>query len=107
MKVNMVDFPILRDGGLVTGAALFLWALAAGGGFSQVGQVLTIVATGVMGIITMLVRHLLEKSGRRDRRELRDLREENREQTQLLRQQAEQIDRLSKRVAAIEPQGQD
>jgi hypothetical protein len=98
------DFSYLKEGGAVTGFSLLVWILALIGGASQTNQVLTVVATGVMGVITMLVKHLLEKSGRNDRKELRDLRVENREQTRILREQAAQIDALSRRVAAVEPQ---
>lgn len=89
------DLSSFREGGVVTAAALALWALVTAGGASQVGQLLVVVGTGLMGIITMLLRHWLEKSGRKDRSELRQLREENRSQDAALRLQATQIDQLS------------
>lgn len=99
------DFSQLREGGVVAGVALALWAAVAAGGASQAGQILTVVGTGLMGIITMLVKHLLEKSGRRDREELRRLQKENAAQERQLREQRAQIDALSRRVAHLDGQG--
>lgn len=95
------DFSQIREGGVVTGAALALWALVSAGGAGPLGQILTVVGTGLMGIITMLAKHLLEKRSREERRELRRLREENEIQDQTLRMQADQINRLSIRVARL------
>lgn len=95
------DISQLREGGVVTGVGLALWALVSAGGAGPLGQILTVVGTGLMGIITMLVKYLLEKRGREERRELRQLREENAAQDQTLRLQADQINRLSVRVARL------
>lgn len=95
------DFSQFREGGVVTGVALALWAAVAAGGASPVGQILTVIGTGLMGIITMLCKHLLEKTNRRDRAELRRLRQENEEQDAVLRLQATQIKELSIRVARM------
>lgn len=98
------DISQFREGGVVAGVALALWAAVAAGGASQAGQILTVVGTGLMGIITMLVKHLLEKTNRRDRAELRRLRDENEAQEEMLRLQATQINELSVRVARLRAQ---
>ena len=98
------DISQFREGGVVAGVALALWAAVAAGGASQAGQILTVIGTGLMGIITMLVKHLLEKTNRRDRAELRRLRDENEAQEEMLRLQATQINELSVRVARLRAQ---
>lgn len=101
MDNRVSNFRYLIDAFAAMALGVMGWLAAVGADLEAVGQVLSVIASGLMAIITILVRHLLDKGSRRDRQELRELRDENHDQSRAINNQAAQINGLTQELVEL------